>query len=110
MRRAGALDNGFLIRVGALMVCLVALAWVWLPGKTFPKLSSPESDRLVRLLSTACGRQNAEQLGEVKQELQSLDLPNAERQAFEEIIAIAERGQWREAHQASIKFAADQVR
>jgi hypothetical protein len=49
-------------------------------------------------------------LEEVKKELSSLELPAAEREAFEGIIGLAEAGKWREAHRASIKFAADQVR
>lgn len=108
-QRRGAADGG-LWKIGILVVAAGACLWLWLPRTTYPRISSPESDQLMRQLATACGSQNAERLQVVKDELAKLELSETERQAFQRIIDMADQGRWREAQQASIQFAADQVR
>ncbi len=109
-RRRGAADSGGLWKIGLLVVVAGACLWLWLPRATYPRIGSAESDQLMRKLATACGSQNAERLQVVKDELAKLEMSEVERQAFQRIIDMADRGSWREAHQASIQFATDQVR
>ena len=103
------MNQSSLLKLGLLAVCVGALIWVWMPRTTYPKVTSPESDRILRLLGTACGSQNEERLQNTKAEIAKLQLPEAEQQAFARIISLAEAGRWEEAKQASIEMAEDQV-
>ncbi len=103
-------NNTGWMKIGLLVICIAALVWVWAPRPKYPKISSRESDRLIRLLATSCGSQNKELLQQAKDELTTLKLPDSERQSFEKIIRMADDGNWKGAHQASIQFAQDQVR
>lgn len=103
------MSQSSLLKLALLTVCVLALIWVWMPRATFPKVSSPDSDRILRLLSTACGSQNSDRLQSVKDELAKLSLPEAESNAFQQIISLADAGRWKEAQTASLQMANDQV-
>jgi hypothetical protein len=103
------MNQNQLLKLSLLTICVAALIWVWMPRATYPKISSPDSDRVLRLLSTACGSQSSERLQNVKDEIAKLSLPDAERNAFQQIIALADEGRWKEAQAASIQMASDQV-
>lgn len=110
VQRRGMADSGGMWKIGLLVIVAGACLWLWLPRSTYPRIGSPESDHLMRQLGTACGSQSTERLQVVKDELAKLEMSEVERQAFQRIIDMADRGRWREAHQASIQFARDQVR
>ncbi len=88
---------------------MLALVWVWMPRATYPKVTSPESDKILRLLGTACGSRSPERLQNVKDVIAKTQLPPEELQAFEQIIALADDGRWEQAQQASRDMATDQV-
>ncbi|MBL8892301.1 MAG: hypothetical protein JNL67_20160 [Planctomycetaceae bacterium] len=100
-------NNAF--RLGLLFVVVIALVWVWMPRTKYPKVTSHESDRILRMLSTACGSSSSERLQVVKEELAKLQLPPEELKAFQEIISMADEGRWKQAQKASLAMASDQV-
>lgn len=98
------------LKLGLLIACVIALIWVWMPRATYPKVTSHESDRILRMLSTACGSSSPERLQVVKEELAKLQLPAEESDAFQKIIAMADDGRWKDAQRASLDMASDQVK
>ena len=96
-------------KMGLLVFSIGLLIWIWMPRATYPKVSSPESDRILRMLGTACSSRSSERIENVKAEIAKLNLPEAESKAFEQIIALADEGRWPEAQRASLLMAADQI-
>lgn len=103
------MNQSSLLKLGLLVLAVAALIWVWMPRATYPKVGSHESDRVLRMLGTACGSRNSERLQNVKDEMAKLQLPDAELKAFQQIIDLADQGRWPEAHRATLQMAEDQI-
>lgn len=78
-----------------------------------PRVTSRASLDLIKQVYTACNTQNIERLTKCKEEIAALvasgELSPAERESFEQIIALADSGDWQAASAKSLQFARDQV-
>ena len=108
--RTGSADSMATIKWAIFVALVLILGWIWWPAAKYPLITSPESDVLIRKLSTACGREDQAALAAIKADIVTLNLPPEEQAAFESIIQLAEGGQWKDSQRASIQFAQDQVR
>jgi hypothetical protein len=93
---------------------LVVLLVVWWPGcRAYPRVSSAEGLKLIKLLHTACNTQDANRLATAREHVAQAEangrVTPAEATALRSIIDQAERGAWTAAEQACWQFAQDQV-
>lgn len=98
-----------------LLVVLSGVAiYVWSPRwRSFPAISHPEADRLLRQLYTACSARDAERLSVARERFNSLKnnkaITDAEQAAFEKIFKLAESQTWDVAARHCLNFAKDQI-
>jgi hypothetical protein len=91
------------------------LVLVWWPGcRQYPEVSSKEALTLLKQLYTACNTRDPARLSRVEQRVEKVaregKLTPKEQDAFRRILARAKAGDWKQAEQASFRFAQDQVR
>lgn len=105
--------SGKHVTIGLGLFFALAVAIWWLASTTYPKTSTPESLQLMRALYTACSSKNETRLAKVEQSLaeafRTQQVTDNERIAFESIIDVAKKGDWKQAAQDSYRFAADQL-
>lgn len=100
--------------IAAALVLAVPMAVLWWPGcRQYPPVASAESLQLMKLLYTACNTKDPVRLTKVEQGLEQLNragkLTTAERSSYDQIIAMAKAGEWKQAEDAAYRFAQDQV-
>lgn len=80
----------------------------------YPEVTSAESLRFIKQVYTACNTRSSVRLAACEARLDELhstgQMTDAERQAFDDILAQANAGAWQEAAESSLEFAEDQVR
>jgi hypothetical protein len=106
-------------RLRVLLTCLgvltVLVLFVWWPGcRQYPRVTSKESLRLMKLLYTACNTRDPVRLATVEQGVEKSTregkLTETEQNAFRYILDLARSSHWEQAEKASLRFAQDQVR
>jgi hypothetical protein len=92
---------------------LVAIVW-WPNWRTYPVVRSAEGQKLIKMLYTACNTKNYARLDEFERRLaqasEQRQVTPSEEAAFRKVVAMARRGEWDAATQASFQFAKDQAR
>ncbi len=97
-----------------LVVLTGAAIYVWSPRwPSFPVITHPEADRLLRQLYTACSSRDMEKLSAARERFEILKNNNivtvTEQSAFEKIFKWAERQFWNIAARDCLRFAEDQI-
>ncbi len=98
------------LRLGLMTItCLLASGC-----REHPKVTSRESQDLIKQFYTACNTRNIERLNECQTKLQQLEtegaISPAESESFNRILQQARAGDWSNAQANSLQFARDQVR
>lgn len=82
--------------------------------RSYPEVTSAESQEFIKQVYTACNTQNSERLTRCSERLRELTTEKkvspSEAAAFERIIKLAEAGDWPAAQQHALEFAQRQVR
>lgn len=102
-------------RVGRLLGAILLCVAGWLTGcSSYPEVRDGESIELIAALRTACSSQRRDRLDRCVQAVEERrtagELPDAEYEAFQAIIAQAQAGQWKEAEMQTYQFQEAQVR
>lgn len=96
-------------------VLLSAVCWGSLAGcSDYPEVRDGESVELIAALRTACSSQRTDRLERCVQAIEERhaagEMPDAEYEAFQAIIAEAQAGRWKEAEMETHRFQEAQVR
>jgi hypothetical protein len=88
---------------------------IWWPGcRQYPRATSKESIRLMKLVYTACNTKDKARLAKAEQAVEKAaregQLSPPEQEAFRKILDQARAGDWAAAEKASFRFAQDQLR
>jgi len=79
-----------------------------------PEVTSPDAMELIKQAYTACNTQSEERLTATKARYQELvdegKFTDSEQSAFQEILDLAQAGNWKEAQDLAFQFAEAQVR
>lgn len=82
--------------------------------RSYPEVTSAESQEFIKQVYTACNTQNVERLTRCSERLRELTTDQkvspSEAVAFERIIKLAQAGDWPAAQQHALEFAQRQVR
>lgn len=82
--------------------------------ESHPEVSSPESLQLIKQVYTAANTKNSARLKAARDRLNELIASNKltaqERDSFEQIMTLANSGEWDEAQNLSLAFARAQIR
>lgn len=94
-------------------VLLLGIVIVWWPGcRQYPRVTSKESQNLIRKMYSATNKRDQALLTSVEQDIVKLKsegkLSPSEEQGFLKIIEMAKQGNWQEAQEASFRYAQDQ--
>ncbi len=100
------------------LVCLLILSavaiYIWSPPwRSYPAITHPEADQLLRQLYTAGSSRDLERLSVTRQRFNKLLTDNAitaaEQAAFEKIFQRAESHSWDSAARECLRFAENQI-
>ena len=96
-------------------VLLGGVCWASLAAcSTYPEVRDGQSIELIAALRTACSSQRTDRLDRCAQAIEERraagEMPDAEYEAFQAIIAQARAGNWRDAEMETYGFQEAQVR